>query len=574
MDDVDLAFITGEEIGRLYKSGKDFSESTPALALSFLRGFAAAYCDIVCRDLAGLSGTLAEKIQYLKQREEISSPAYRHLRVLLLNGNKAAHPENFEYIGLDFRVLVADALHAARELIETLSWLKSGVVPEYTIAPVQSETLREMCAKAMLDQDLDSMYLAGTYFLERAECEPVANACILIDGYPLTSQGDIEMSLFWFKRAAKRDHPGACYQYGYQLAKNSPQESERFMEGERYIARAAQAEFPDALIYVGYASLTGSALFDKDEVYARKLFEDAAQLGHPQAWAQLGAMESLGIGGKTDNISALRYTVDAANAGIPQAQFNLFAFYIDSNVPEERLLAVTSLQDAAAQDFPNAVYHLAVCIQAGWIAGRYESEAESEFVRSLEFPDFRARSAISAAQMIEARTGILSELARAANYLQICYELTINDDPHDLQGECLSASRRVVDRMRQHLNRRSLDESISPDDIILTLMLFDKNCIPCADRSERMELILNSFRKSDDLPSALSSAEMLLRGTCLDGYWQSTNSGDSNNTARAILLGPGVDDSTIEPMKRSRSVGRNENCPCGSGRKFKKCHRK
>lgn len=36
---------------------------------------------------------------------------------------------------------------------------------------------------------------------------------------------------------------------------------------------------------------------------------------------------------------------------------------------------------------------------------------------------------------------------------------------------------------------------------------------------------------------------------------------------------PSWDDPVVTPVKRSQAkVGRNENCPCGSGRKAKHCH--
>jgi uncharacterized protein len=570
MDDIELALSAGQEIGRLYKSGKDFSEHAPALALSFLRGFAAVYCDVVSAGRTATGVTLAEKIRFLHQQDAITSPAHRNLRVLLLNGNKAAHPEHFEYIKLDFRELVTEALHAARKLVEDLHWLKNQVVPAYTIAPTQSGAPREMCVKAMLDQDLESMYLAGIYFLERAECEPIT--CFLEAGYPLTAKADIEQSMFWLKQAAERNHPGASYHYGYHLATNSFQEADR-LKGERYIARAAEAEHTDALVYVGDASLHGTALFDKDEAYARKMFEDAARLGHPRAWAQLGAMESLGIGGETDTISALRYTIDAANAGIALAQFNLFVFYINSKIREERTIAIASLRDAAEQDLPIAVYSLAVYIQAGWVEGRCKSESEAEFIRALVFPEYRARSALSAAKMIEARSNELSDLTIAAKYLQMCYEITVTDDPHELKGECLSACRRVVQRMRNLANQHNPDGSPSLDDIF-ALTLFDKNCVPFADSNERTKQILSRIKTSNDPHSVRSNTEMLLREAGLDAKSKLRNLGDPRKSVNPRLLDIELDRPTSGLVRRSYRVGRNEFCPCGSGEKFKRCHGK
>ncbi|MCE5243667.1 MAG: SEC-C domain-containing protein, partial [Desulfobacteraceae bacterium] len=38
-----------------------------------------------------------------------------------------------------------------------------------------------------------------------------------------------------------------------------------------------------------------------------------------------------------------------------------------------------------------------------------------------------------------------------------------------------------------------------------------------------------------------------------------------------MYYGPADGGSTPQPMKKDRKVGRNDPCPCGSGKKFKKC---
>ena len=43
-----------------------------------------------------------------------------------------------------------------------------------------------------------------------------------------------------------------------------------------------------------------------------------------------------------------------------------------------------------------------------------------------------------------------------------------------------------------------------------------------------------------------------------------------------MVLGRGEDqgDEVKQPVRRGKKIGRNEPCPCGSGKKYKKCHGK
>lgn len=43
---------------------------------------------------------------------------------------------------------------------------------------------------------------------------------------------------------------------------------------------------------------------------------------------------------------------------------------------------------------------------------------------------------------------------------------------------------------------------------------------------------------------------------------------------RARMYGRGYVPSQVEPVRPRRKIGRNAPCPCGSGKKYKKCHGK
>jgi TPR repeat protein len=570
MDDIELAFGAHPEIGRLYRDGKSFSSATPVLSLSFLRGFAVAYCNSLDRDLK--SGSLSEKIQQLDSQGMLKPKVFKLLKILQINGNKGAHPEGYNFVTLDFPALATESLDAARALIEQLYLLRDGEIPDYVLAPIQSEALKETCVRAMLDRDVESMSIAGGFFLERAKREPKMNVPLQADGYPLSARADIDHSMFWFKQAAEAGHFIASYQYGYYLTQHYNVDNERLGEGERYIAYSAQHKYVDALAYVGNASLQGSQTFPKNEEYAREVFEEAARQGHPMALAQLGAMLARGVGGAVDKVTAARFTLDAANAGIPLAQCNMFALYMNGDgIPKNEAEGIRFLEEAAGQGHPNAIYNLATFIEDKKVSGRPAADAEREYERAMQFDEYRARSALYAAELIERRTNEVSDLVKAAKYLQICYSIVREDDPHQLKTKCLERCRTVVGRIRAHIYANSSDSSLALDNII-TAALFDRNCIPVVDSDERIRYLMGALIKSSTPSAKAANAEFLRREACLAPRFSSSNMGRISPakvhplSKRPLVTGA----ASASPLPAN--VGRNDPCPCGNGAKFKKCH--
>lgn len=558
MDDIVLATGASPEIGRLYNDAKSFISETPILALSFLRGLAVAFCKMLDRDLEGR--TLDEKILNLDRQGMLKPHVLKLLRVLQVNGNKGAHPESYDFVTLDFPELAGEALVAARLLIEHLYLLRDGAVPAYETVPVESGALKEMCVRAMLERDVHAMNQAGSFFQERADREPKYDMALSADGYPFSARADIDQAMFWFKQAASAKNPNAMYQYGHYLTQHYKVDNEHLSEGERYIASAAQEKHADALVYVGNASLDGTGIFVKDEVYAREVFMDAARQGHPMAWSQLGAMNTLGVGGAADKVAGALYTVEAAKAGIPQAQFNLFVLYIEGvDLPKDEAEGIRHLQEAAAQGYPAAVYNLATFIEVGRVPDRISDEAEAEYERAMEHREYRARSALYAAQIIERRSEVITDLLRAARHLQTCYsQIHTDGDPHNLGAECLSACRKVVGRIRNYLNTNGPNHSLNADDIF-TSALFDKNCVPVVDVKARFQYLCGVM-SGFGLTPATTSSEFLVREACLVPglVWKVP----ITLHQRAIATISSACD----------KVGRNDPCPCGSGVKYKKCH--
>lgn len=566
MNDIELSMSAGAEIGRLYRDGKSFSEDAPVLALSFLRGFAVAYCNAL--DINSPSDSLSEKIKNLDSTRLLEYKFIKKLRILQFNGNKAAHPENYEFIDLNFTELVKESLSAAILLVEQIHLLRDGVIPKYEIAPVQSSAIKEMCFKAMLEQDVTSMYLAGTYFLERADKEPKVGF-ISQDGYPVSVKSDVEQAIFWLKNAAEKREPRAEYKYGYYLTQHITEDDTRLRQGEWFIDRAANKKNADALFYVGTASLKGTSYFEKDEVYAREVLEEAARQEHPGALAQLGAVYSLGLGGAIDKMAAANLTLRAAESGNPHAQLNLFSMYMNGDgVAKDELKGIRSLEDSASQNFPDAIYVLAGLIAAGQVPWRSAEDAIKEYERLIDFSNFRSRGAFYAAKLIDIFKNEVVDLLNAAGYLQLCYSLVVDDDPYQLRDECLEVCKKVVERIREHVNKNGLDPDLNGSEIF-TSILFDKNCIPVVDREERIRHVASVINK----PRSPSNSLFLVDFFIQEAHFKPQKSFSQIGMASSLqLLGRTQGVHMPSSINNSIKVGRNDPCPCGSGKKSKKCH--
>lgn len=562
MDDNQLAYGASAEIGRLYRDAKAFSIDTPALALVSLRGLAVTFCDCLDRGLTGLM--LADKITRLDQQGMLKPKVKQQLRLLQSNGNKAAHPENYDFIELNLPALAGEALTAARNLIEHLYTARHQDVPEYEVAEIESGALKEMCVRAMLDQDVDAMNQAGKFFKERADQHSKIEVPLHSDGYPLEAKEDIDHAMFWFRRGANKRHPNCLYEYGHYLTKHlfndQEQEQAQINEGERYIAQATLADHADALVYVAQRTISGMGIFVQDEAHAFELYSRAAKLGHPAALSGLGLMYLQGVGCETSSIKAAQLTLQAAQAGFPQAQYNLAVLFMNgTGVLKSETDFIHWLEEAAAQDYPDAVYSLACLIRDGRMPNRPTSDAEAEFERAMNFGEFRASAALSMAEMIYERTSQRPDLLRAALNLQECFELLSADgDLTDLRDECLLACKKVVGRLREQINLNGPDGSLNGSDIF-TLTLFDRRYIPVVDRRARQMAVSKQLLDLGSV-SMEQGVTYLLREACLNP-----------RPIRQISL-ECQRKTVLRSASKTPQLGRNEPCHCGSGKKFKKCH--
>ncbi|WP_426158125.1 SEC-C metal-binding domain-containing protein [Pseudomonas sp. TSRC2-2] len=567
MDDIEFAKGATPEIGRLYQAGKSFSVDTPIYALTYLRGLASAFCGYLDKEFSAVG--LDAKIKSLDDRRLLKPAALRSLRTLQKTGNIAAHPEDFQFEEHDFHKLIAKALDAALDLIKHVYQLRHEEVPRYEIAAVESSALRDMCYLAMLENDVEAMSQAGSYFKEKADQLTKQKTPLRSDGYSIDAWPFIDQAMYWFKRGAEENHPNCMYQAGFYEVNRSDVDKQKKSDGERLISRAADADHVDALVYVAQGYIDGTGIFIEDFSVARELFEKAAKQGHPQALGQLGAMYAKGLGGKVDPEAAVQCTRVAAEAGFPQAQFNLFVFYHDGNVlPKNDTESLRWLTEAASQDHPGAVYNLACWIQAGRIPGRSKIDAITQFerlVRHGKYRTYRARAALCFAEITEALSPDFKSLVKAVNYLQICYEtICKDDDPHSLRQDCLAISSRLIGRVRAHISHNGSDRETGVDDLMICTF-FDKDGVPVVDRNARQQEI-ESTLESRGQHAKEQNTKYLYREACINPRRTAV---DVKKTSRSSFQ-PSAPVLTREPG--GEKLGRNDPCHCDSGKKFKHCH--
>ena len=134
MNDIEFAHSVSPQLGTLYEQAKEQAFTTPGHALTFLRSFAVIFCETLDPNTKEEKNLNRKIVRVLSGRLASENDLAR-LRTLQNSGNKAAHPEEYDWTTLDFPAMVEEALSAARHLLEHLHWLNQGSVelPEYTV---------------------------------------------------------------------------------------------------------------------------------------------------------------------------------------------------------------------------------------------------------------------------------------------------------------------------------------------------------------------------------------------------------------------------------------------------------
>lgn len=440
MNDIEFAHSVSPRLGAVYEQAKELAPTTPGHALTFLRSFAAIFCETLDPSTKG-EPNLNRKIATVLTGGLTSEKVLAQLRTLQNSGNKAAHPEEYDWTTLDFPAMVEDALPAARYLLEHLHWLSQGpAMPEYTVSKPSLHNQRELSFRAIFEENPDAQYTLGVHFKEKAD-HLNASDCIfrVDDGYGFTSRSAIDQAIHWLKLAAVSSHIEAMYEYGAYLARLQGDAFEdKRREGEHYVWQASERNHAEALAVMGDYYFWGSARYEQDLEYARELYQQAAVHSHPRALAQLGRMHERGLGGRVDFHAAFQCSLQSAEAGFPQAQFHLYTLHLQGHAfAGDSSAAVNWLIEAAEQKHPEAMLELAGLITQKRIPDRTVIDAQALYEQCIGTHHTRIKALYALANLLAIRSEELDALNHALSYVYNCKDEIVNrSEHHDLLTGC------------------------------------------------------------------------------------------------------------------------------------------
>lgn len=151
MNDIEFSHSVSPQLGDLYEHAKNLRHSTPGYALTLLRSFAGAFCEIVDPSIDQVQ-KLERKIARLRDKSLFDHKVLALLRTLQKHGNVAAHPQAFSFITHDYLAMLDQALDAALGLLEHLHRLKQphGEVPKYRVTTAGQDNLHLLSYRAFL----------------------------------------------------------------------------------------------------------------------------------------------------------------------------------------------------------------------------------------------------------------------------------------------------------------------------------------------------------------------------------------------------------------------------------------
>lgn len=440
MNDIEFAHSVSPRLGAVYEQAKELASTTPGHALTFLRSFAAIFCETLDPSTKG-EPNLNRKIATLLTGGLTSEKVLAQLRTLQSSGNKAAHPEEYDWTTLDFPSMVEDALPAARYLLEHLHWLSQGpALPEYTVSKPTLHNQRELSFRAVFEENPDAQHTLGIHFKEKADHLKASDYIFRADdGYGFNSRSAIDQAIYWLRLAAVNEHIEAMYEYGAYLARLQGDAFEdKRREGERYVWQASERNHAEALAVMGDFYFWGSVQYQQDFKYARELYQQAAVQSHPRALAQLGRMHERGLGGRVDFPAAFECSLQSAEAGFPQAQYHLYTLHRQGHAFEgDSSAAVNWLIEAAEQKHPEAMLELAGLITQKRVPTRTVIDAQALYEQCIGTDHTRIKALYALAHLLAIRSEELDVQHHALTYICNCKDEIVNrSEHHDLLPGC------------------------------------------------------------------------------------------------------------------------------------------
>jgi TPR repeat protein len=567
MTDLEFAGKISEQIGVMYRDAKNSCLTRPEFALSRLRSVTSLCCDAIANTQGGrvLPTGLEDKINKLDEGGLINHEIKDILHQLRQAGNKGAHPEQYTLSKEQFVKIAKEALQSTRELLgQVFQIVKNGAaIPDYAIAEIDQADIQTLCFQALMDADPDAMYQIGMLLrlnaadaMKKASEEAIAVDMPYFDSS--RSHDFQKRSMTLLRLASDREHPAACYECGIAMVQGDEFfGGDQVRNGEILIHRASESDDINAIAWVGAAYMRGTDVIDVDYSEARTHLERAAEHDHPEALCNLAALHYEGLGVPSDHRLALKYSLRAAHAGYPLAQYNAFVLLSKGEGATQNLdSAYDWLRQAAEVGQADACFALGRLKRKGELKSESFSEIEMLLTRALVTLN-EATYEISMLYHAQGQTN--GHAILAMHHLQNCYEKALNEKDERLACKCIAKSEVIVS------NATRLMRSMSDTELkafIQTRLYFDKQGHPYPNRNEQFQ------RNYEDIKRLAS-----LKGRDDVAYKRLVNELAKGIVPEMRAL-PDIRTSQLPTGTLRNStpkIGRNDQCHCGSGRKFKAC---
>jgi TPR repeat protein len=478
-------------------------------------------------------------------------------------GASTAIPETTLVDETHQKALAGRALASAIALLETVfqEHHQGAAVPAYEVVDEGKDELQEACYRALIENNPADQHQVALLLRTRLEAQ-IAEVRVSPDPdlqmYQLQweFQAQEERTLDLLRYASDAGHAPSRYQYGLALTEGR-RGKDKVMLGANLIAMACRDGEIDALAWCGRSALYGTFDEPVDYALARGYLERAAAEDHPIALSLLSVIHRDGLGIEPNAATAFALTLRAADAGYAVAQYETAVALIHGRGieadPQEAFKWFWRASDAG---LPQAKYALARSMLENRIPG--------------EAADIESLLVAAAVRVNEAHLD-LAELymsgrdhvkwMEAAGRVQIAYEMSLSDDDNALAQRCLAAAPPIIARLEAA--HPTMPDGLAHD-FVVTRFMFDEKGRPYPSRAVRTQRMADLMRELVRVRGTGSNEELRLMRELGSNMGGAKAQPPSPRRLSAVLP-------VVQRIVNGR-VGRNDPCPCGSGRKYKQCH--
>lgn len=568
MNDIEFSLEASPELGEIYKKAKIFSQDLNIQCLIELRGFAVRACEMFVEKADFDQLDLFLMIRQIERNKRVGTKTLNCLQILRLNGNKAAHPEQFKYSEIDFKKLTSQSMDAARKILEDIYFLKYKTLPNYSVLEVGESGFRDVCYKAIIENDIDSMFNVAMKLKFFADENTEKYGILRNDRYSQSVGEKVDQSVLLFKQAAERSHIESQYQYSKYLSRLIDINERQTTDLKYFMRRASENGHAGAQNFIGHCYFEGTFGYQKDIEYSHEFFEKAAFQDDPGALAQLGAFYNDGIGCEKNLEKALSFTKRSADAGYPTGQFNMFVILLNGyGVESDEVEAKNFLEKAAKQNFPVAQIELAI-MRIQQASSEFDlREARQILMKHAYHHEGGIKAVVFYADSILKENPTIEESSNLVVLLQDVYEKS-TDESYDYfpKDVFLDISKKAVINLRSLLSRDGPSPDLKMGDVMASI-IFDEHGVPSKNRLDALKGFWDDISKLAKAPKNEKPLELLK-------FLRKSHVEPSAKLIASAMNFPEKNISLSSPklLSAHRVVqGRNEICACGSGKKYKRC---